>query len=133
MIGLNTKRLFPALAALLALTVTTANASPAIQTLLQEYQAAGAGPFSAAAGQQLWTQKVDDNSCSSCHSASAREGGKHIRTGKLIKPMAPSANPASLTDRAKIEKWFLRNCRSTFGRECAAQEKGDLLSWLAQQ
>jgi hypothetical protein len=38
-----------------------------------------------------------------------------------------------LTDVASIEKWFLRNCRGTWGRECSAQEKGDLLLFINQQ
>ena len=48
-------------------------------------------------------------------------------TGKAIEPLAPSANPKRLTDPEHIEKWFLRNCKWTLGRECTPQEKGDFL------
>lgn len=44
--------------------------------------------------------------------------------------MATSVNPQRLTDSAKIEKWFARNCKFTLGRECSAQEKGNMLVWL---
>ncbi|HCS12500.1 MAG TPA: hypothetical protein DIW28_01710, partial [Zetaproteobacteria bacterium] len=44
---------------------------------------------------------------------------------KRIEPMAPSVNPERLTDPAKIEKWFGRNCEWTIGRDCTAQEKAD--------
>jgi hypothetical protein len=30
-----------------------------------------------------------------------------------------------------VEKWFKRNCSDVLGRACSAQEKGDLLAWLA--
>ena len=57
----------------------------------------------------------------------------HPQTGKPIKPLAPSANPQRLTDLREINKWLLRNCKWTLGRECSAQEKGDFLTWLRQQ
>jgi cytochrome c peroxidase len=85
-------------------------------------------------GQQLWTSKhvVKDEtrSCTACHTADPRQGGKHIRTGKAIKPLSPTANPNSLTDAKKIEKWFRRNCNWTMGRECSAREKADILAFL---
>ena len=30
----------------------------------------------------------------------------------------------------KVEKWFKRNCKWTFGRTCTEQEKGDMLAYL---
>ena len=51
-------------------------------------------------------------------------------TGKIIQPMAPAANPMRFTDVAKTQKWFKRNCKDVVGRECTAQEKGDVLTWL---
>lgn len=44
--------------------------------------------------------------------------------------MKPAVNPERLVDAKKIEKWFLRNCKWTFGRECTAQEKGDFLTFI---
>jgi len=51
----------------------------------------------------------------------------------VIDPMALSVNPERYTDPDKIEKWFLRNCKWTLGRECTAQEKGDVLTYLGSQ
>ncbi|MEG7525318.1 MAG: DUF1924 domain-containing protein [Chromatiales bacterium] len=58
---------------------------------------------------------------------------QHIRTGKVIEPLAPSVNPKRFTDQRKVEKWFIRNCKWTLGRECSSQEKGDLLVYLLSQ
>ncbi|HEX5636129.1 MAG TPA: DUF1924 domain-containing protein, partial [Gammaproteobacteria bacterium] len=71
--------------------------------------------------------------CASCHKQDLRQTGSHIRTRKPIEPMAPSANPQRLTDIKQIEKWFLRNCKGTWGRECTAQEKGDFLVYIQSQ
>ena len=30
----------------------------------------------------------------------------------------------------KVAKWFKRNCNDVLDRECTAQEKGDVLSYL---
>ncbi|MFB2683019.1 DUF1924 domain-containing protein [Shewanella mangrovisoli] len=100
---------------------------------LQQYQAQGAGPFSAAAGQTLWLQQSEDRSCASCHTAKVTDSGMHQNTRKSIKAMAPSLTSNRLTDAAKIEKWFTRNCNWTFKRECTPQEKGDVLLWLSLQ
>jgi hypothetical protein len=119
-----------------------AGTSPAhadvVAALLQDYAAAGAGPFSTLQGERLWVreQTGDDGkprSCTSCHTADLKQGGRHAVTGKTIEPLAPSANPKRLAERRKIEKWLARNCKWTLGRECTAQEKGDLLSFLQTQ
>jgi len=108
----------------------------AVSELEATYQAQGAGPFSAAAGKALWTKEFVDaksgkkHSCPTCHTADLTKEGKHARTGKIIKPMAPSVNPQRLTEVKKIKKWFVRNCKWTLGRECTAQEKGDVLAFL---
>ena len=46
--------------------------------------------------------------------------------------MAPSVASGRYTDPGKVEKWFGRNCLWTWGRECTAQEKGDLLEYLGR-
>jgi hypothetical protein len=51
-------------------------------------------------------------------------------TGKAIQPLAPVANAARLTDTAKVDKWFRRNCKDVLGRECTAAEKGDVIAYL---
>jgi mono/diheme cytochrome c family protein len=74
--------------------------------------------------------KPETPSCATCHTADPRRTGQ-TRAGKLIEPLAPSANPARLTDTAEVEKWLGRNCSSVLGRECTPGEKADVLAWLA--
>jgi len=124
-------------AAALAWAVPAVQAADTVTQLQARYRAAGAGPFDAATGKTLWTSQHDGRgrprSCTTCHSANLKQPGKHVRTGKTIKPMAPSVNPKRLTDTAKVEKWFTRNCKWTLGRPCTAQEKGDVLSFINSQ
>jgi hypothetical protein len=121
--------------ALLGMHARGAFAGP-VDELLQQFQAQGAGGFTVAAGEQLWERKVinpktgQERRCALCHTTDLRKMGKHATTGKLIKPMAPSVNPERLSDKKKIEKWLARNCKWTLGRECTAQEKGDVLTMI---
>ncbi len=107
-----------------------------IQERLNHYRNEGAKSFSAQHGKALWQQPHMRSdlgrkiSCASCHGADLHQTGKHLRTGKVIEPMAPRTNPARLSDAGKIEKWFKRNCQWTWGRICTAQEKGDILMFL---
>ncbi len=118
---------------MLALPLAAVGVSAATQTLLEELAVNAAEPFSAEAGSATWFKDANGRSCTSCHTDSVHAQGRHERTGKVIEPMAPSVNPERLTDRKKINKWFLRNCKWTFGRECTAQEKGNILLWLSRQ
>jgi len=103
------------------------------------YRASGAGPFNAKIGEQLWQQNVMNakdgrpRSCTTCHGRDLRSMGKHAKTGKAIKPLSPAVNAERLTSAKNIRKWFKRNCKWTWGRECTPQEKGDLLSFIQQQ
>ncbi len=86
-------------------------------------------------GKNFWNQKhsaasAQARSCASCHTANPRQTGKHVRTGKQIKPMAPSVNPSRFSDPEKTAKWFKRNCKWTLGRECTMQEKDDFTRYL---
>ena len=114
----------------------SASASPAVDAMLKVYSDAGAGPFSAEAGERMWTETHNnaqtpvERRCSSCHTKNLSNDGKHVKTQKLIKPMAPSVNAKRLSETKKIEKWFMRNCKWTLGRECSAQEKGDFLLYI---
>jgi hypothetical protein len=107
-----------------------------VSELQARYRTQGAGPFSATAGEAMWNRPFTDaktgqpHRCSDCHGTDLRAAGKHERTGKTIAPLAPAAEPTRLTDAGKVEKWFLRNCKSTLGRECTPQEKGDFLSFI---
>lgn len=135
-LSVKTRAALPALLCLLALSfVSAANASQ-LDELLNRYQKLAGNPFSAQSGKTFWTTKHTPEagkparSCADCHSANLDNTGKHIRTGKIIKPMAPAANPERLTDSRKMEKWLLRNCKWVLGRECSAQEKGNVLTFI---
>lgn len=131
------KRLLLTSALLLASSVSYA--TEAVDTLLAEYQAQGAESFTVEAGKTLWFQEFTDaesgkiRQCTTCHTDDLTKTGKHARTGKAIEPLAPSANPKRLTDVKEIRKWFKRNCKWTLGRECTAQEKGDVLTFIQAQ
>ena len=118
------------------LLAQSVSAGQAVDAMLKVYSGAGAGPFSAEAGQRMWTETYNstqapvDRRCNTCHTNDLKDHGKHVKTKKMIKPMAPSINAERLTDTKKIEKWFMRNCKWTFGRECSPQEKGDFLLYI---
>ena len=114
--------------ALIGLTLSASAATSS--DLLKSYEAQS-GKASPPRGEQFFNTKHGKEwSCASCHENPPNHDTKHIVTGKVIKPLAPSANPARFTDEAKTEKWFKRNCNDVLGRECTAQEKADVLSWL---
>jgi hypothetical protein len=100
---------------------------------LETYRQTGIDQIDEQNGQRLWYSTVNERSCTSCHGDDPVNSGKHLKTGKVIQPMALSANPMRYQDARKIEKWFLRNCKWTFGRECDTQEKADILTWLSSQ
>lgn len=113
-------------------------AASAAEELMKEWQAEAKQPFSADRGKLAWTEEHksaegDNRACSNCHHADLTKAGEHIKTKKAIDPMAPSVNPERYTDRKKINKWLLRNCKWTMGRKCTAQEKGDFLAYLLAQ
>jgi hypothetical protein len=114
-----------------ALLSAPTHASP--EALISGYQAAGAGPFDAAAGERAWTAEHrppaadKPRSCATCHGTDLTRPGSHATTGKVIEPLAVSANPKRLADAQKVELWFSRNCRWTLGRVCTPQEKGDFV------
>jgi hypothetical protein len=98
--------------------------------LLKIYEAQS-GKASAVHGEQFFNARHGKEwSCASCHENPPNHDTKHIVTGKVIKPLSPNNNPDRFTDQAKVEKWFKRNCNDVLARECTAQEKADVLSWL---
>ena len=100
------------------------------QELLKGYEAQS-NKASSARGEQFFNAKHGKEwSCASCHENPPNHDTKHIVTGKVIKPLSPNSNPERFTDQAKAEKWFKRNCNDVLTRECTAQEKADVLSWL---
>jgi hypothetical protein len=116
------------------LMATAAYATPATDELFARYKSEGATGFDAARGQKEWNKenKVEGEtiSCATCHGSDLSKDGHHHKTNKVIKPMASSANPERFTDAKKVEKWFKRNCNDVRGRDCTAQEKGDVLKFL---
>lgn len=107
------------------------------QAFLEEYrqtaksQNPGFKGFSAGAGESFYRNKHGgDWSCASCHTDNPAALGKHVVTGKVIQPISPNANPERFSDAAKVHKWFKRNCNDVLKRECSAEEKGNLLTYL---
>jgi mono/diheme cytochrome c family protein len=93
--------------------------------------APGFSGFSPERGRQLFTATHGrDWSCATCHTPDPRRQGLHATTGKTIAPLAPSANAERFTSRAKVDKWFKRNCNDVLGRPCTPVEAGDVLAWL---
>jgi hypothetical protein len=130
------KNVFTLMALMVAVCMATAaSATPASDELFAKFKSEGASNFSVEQGKKNWTKELKGEggetlSCTTCHSDDLTKDGKHHKTGKLIKPMAPSANAERFTDAKKIEKWFKRNCNDVWNRECTAQEKGDILKFL---
>jgi len=134
------KTIILAVSLLLSPVLAQANVIPG---MLEGYKAEGGSNFSAEAGKKMWNKEIaqedgSKRSCVTCHNADLTKPGKHQRTGKVIAPMAPSApfvaaeegdEPRYSTEK-KVEKWFKRNCKWTYGRECTVQEKGDFLMYL---
>jgi mono/diheme cytochrome c family protein len=119
-------------------------ASPALDSLNAEYAAEvkKTNPsfknFSAEKGKQIYFAVQQDKNgqpinCATCHTDNLKNSGKNATTGKIIEPLAPSVNKIRLTDRAEIEKWLTRNFKQVYGRVGTAQEKGDVLAFIAQQ
>ena len=87
--------------------------------------------FSAANGEVFFKAKQSNGlSCASCHTENPAATGKHEKTGKVIEPLAPSANAQRFSDPAKVAKWFKRNCHDVYARVCTPQEQGDFLAYL---
>ena len=128
-----------AVAGAVALALLRSAQADPVTDALDSYRADGVAAFDAQAGARRWSENFPDTktgnpiSCASCHKQDLRQPGQHLRTLKPIEPMAPAVNPQRLTDIVKIEKWFLRNCKGTWGRECTAQEKGDFLLYIQSQ
>ena len=101
------------------------------QAQLHRWEQAAGQAGVAARGEQFFKSKHgQDWSCASCHGMPPVEAGKHASTGKLIEPLAPAFNAKRLTEDAKVDKWFRRNCKDVLSRECTPIEKADVLAYL---
>lgn len=104
-------------------------ASP--QAELMRWQQAAGQTGDAAKGQVFFGQRQGGEwSCASCHGQPPINDSKHASTGKKIAALAPAFNAERLTDSAKVDKWFKRNCKDVLSRECTATEKADVLAYL---
>jgi len=127
------------LATLIGLPARAWGATSVAADLLREYEATARKErpafvrFSAEEGRRIYNeshvQRGETVSCSTCHTADPKLAGR-TPTGKLVDPLAPSANARRFTDRGDVEKWFKRNCKQVLGRECTAEEKGHLVTWF---
>ncbi len=89
--------------------------------------------FDAARGKTLYFEEHDGKTgkvaCATCHTPDATKTGRSP-AGKVIDPLAPSAEPTRFTDAAKADKWFDRNCKQVLGRTCTGRERGDFLTYV---
>jgi len=68
--------------------------------------------------------------CASCHTANPADTGKHIVTGKSIKPLAPTVNAKRFSSVKNVEKKFTEHCNEVVGSDCTSQEKGNYIAYL---
>lgn len=68
--------------------------------------------------------------CASCHTANPADPGKHIVTGKRIRPLSPVVNPKRFANLDKVEANFTKHCNDIIERDCTAQEKGNYIAYL---
>ncbi len=77
-----------------------------------------------------FTVKGKQVSCSSCHTDNPANTGKHIVTGKPIRPLSPVVEKGRFSDADKIEEKFVEHCNDILGRDCTAVEKGNYIAYL---
>ena len=123
-------------AALLA-AFSAGAATPAELAQAYEAQARATSPtfggFSAVRGKAFFEATHGGEwSCSSCHTRDPLGAGRHAKTSKPIRPLAPAADAERFTSFSQAEKWFKRNCNDVLNRTCTAQEKGDVLAYLME-
>lgn len=80
--------------------------------------------------EQIRAHRVDIL-CRACHVINDEEhpDPEHAKK-RIIEAFAPGANPERFHDPGLVEKYFGTNCLMVLKRQCTAQEKGDLISWL---
>lgn len=68
--------------------------------------------------------------CASCHTSNPADIGKHIVTGKLIKPLSPAVNSKRFNSITEVEKQFSKHCNEVVGSDCTSQEKANYIAFL---
>lgn len=90
--------------------------------------------LSAEEGKAFYTKrqsiKGKELACASCHADNPLNLGKHSETGKVIQPMAPSANPKRFADLEKSGKHFSKHCNDLYGQDCSPKDKGNFIAYL---
>jgi mono/diheme cytochrome c family protein len=135
------KTLNIALVALLSLTAFSAQASVAnAEKLAAIYTTVAKGSnadfvASAADGKTFYNEKVKAASgkevaCASCHTANPANVGKHIVTGKAIKPLSPVVNANRFSDYDKVEGKFTKHCNDILGADCTPAQKANYITYL---
>jgi mono/diheme cytochrome c family protein len=135
------KKLSFILTALLSFTALSANADvETAQKLADKYAviAKNINPsstgLSAEDGKNFFnrelTIKGKQVACASCHTTNPADNGKHMVTGKPIRPLSPAVNDKRFTSVDKVEKNFTKHCNDIIGRDCTAQEKGNFIAYL---
>ncbi len=128
------------LVALLGMTVLNAHADVATaQKLADKYTGIAKGidkgfTPSAEDGKVFFNRQIGLQghkvSCASCHTSNPADNGKHVVTGKLIRPLAPAVNAKRFTDLEKVEDKFVEHCNDITGSDCTAQEKANFITYL---
>jgi Domain of unknown function (DUF1924) len=133
--ALRTRTRDPLMALLLAWAMALPPAALAATPaeLMAAYAAKTGSAPSAERGAKLFASKNKGgafDSCTDCHTDQPTQKGRDQAAEKPLAPLAPAANPRRLTDAVKVENAFRLNCKDTLNRECTAQEKADIISWL---
>lgn len=130
------------LVVLLGLTAVSAQADVAnAEKLVSIYSASAkhdnpdyAGP-TAADGKFFFNRKIKlgngkEMACASCHTANPADEGKHIVTGKAIRPLSPVVNAKRFEDFEKVQEKFTQHCKDIIGSDCTAAEKANYITYL---
>jgi len=93
-----------------------------------------AGP-SAVAGKHFFNRQIKlangkAAACASCHTSNPADEGKHMVTGKPIKPLSPMVNYKRFSDVEKVEEQFTLHCNDIIGSDCTAEEKANYIAYL---
>jgi len=93
-----------------------------------------AGP-SAIAGKMFFNRKIKgahgkETACASCHTPNPANAGKHIITGKTIRPLSPAVNDKRFNDIENVEDKFTEHCNDIIGSDCTPEEKANFVGYL---
>ncbi len=136
------KKLNIVLAVLLGVAAGSAQANVAnAEKLVNIYSAIAkhdnpeyAGP-TAADGKFFFNRKIKlgngkEMACASCHTANPADNGKHVVTGKAIRPLSPAVNAKRFEDFEKVQEKFTQHCKDIIGSDCTAAEKASYITYL---